>query len=380
MKKVVIVNCFDTYEHRVDLVHEFFKDQGYDVTVIQSDFRHFKKVHREKPKEDFIFVKSKPYYKNLSIPRLSSHYKYADDAFKIVEELKPDLLYTFVPPNSLAKFAAKYKEKHKKVELILDLIDLWPETMPIGDVKKFPPFKYWGAMRDKSLKYADLVITECDLYQTVLSDFLRGVNVKTIYLANRDISVASNPQINEENLNLLYLGSINNIIDIPLIKEIIRSINKVKPVTLHIIGDGESKQQLIDSASAGGAIVKYYGKIYDNQDKQDIIDKCHFGLNIMKNSVCVGLTMKSIDYFQHGLPIINNIPADTSKIVIKYGVGINVTNDFDFFEKNINEFTNLNSLDCMKRNASKLFREKFSVDAFNSSLDNAIKDQSIYEK
>ena len=142
--KAVIVNCFDTYEDRVDLVHEFFKEQGYDVTVIQSDFRHFKKIHREEPKEDFIFVKSKPYYKNLSVSRLSSHYKYAGDAFKIVEELKPDLLYTFVPPNSLAKFATSYKQRHEEIKLIFDLIDLWPETMPIGKAKKFPPFTFWG--------------------------------------------------------------------------------------------------------------------------------------------------------------------------------------------------------------------------------------------
>ncbi|HZJ91151.1 MAG TPA: hypothetical protein VFC89_05795, partial [Oscillospiraceae bacterium] len=308
MMKAVIVNCFDTYEDRVDLVHEFFKKQGYDVTVIQSDFRHFKKVHREEPKEEFIFVKSKTYYKNLSVARLSSHYKYAYDAFKIVEEIKPDLLYTFVPPNSLAKFAASYKQRHQDVKLILDIIDLWPESMPIGKAKKFPPFTFWGAMRDKSLKYADLVITECDLYQSVLSDSLKGVRTETVYLAKREIDVVSNPQLCEDDIHLAYLGSINNIIDIPKIKEIIGTINKVKPVTLHIIGDGESKQVLIDAARAGGATVEYHGTVYDPQEKQDIFDKCHFGLNIMKSSVCVGLTMKSMDYFQHGLPIINNIP------------------------------------------------------------------------
>jgi len=53
--KAVIVNCFDTYEDRVDLVHKFFKGKGYKVTVVQSDFRHFKKVYRKEPKEDFRF-------------------------------------------------------------------------------------------------------------------------------------------------------------------------------------------------------------------------------------------------------------------------------------------------------------------------------------
>lgn len=43
----------------------------------------------------------------------------------------------------------------------------------------------------------------------------------------------------------------------------------------------------------------------------------------MKDSVCVGLTMKSIDYFQHGLPIINNIKADTTELVEEYKVGFN---------------------------------------------------------
>ena len=89
------------------------------------------------------------------------------------------------------------------------------------------------------------------------------------------------------------------------------------PVTLHIIGDGESKQELIDAAKAGGATVEYHGKIHDPQDKQDIFDKCHFGLNIMK-SVCVGLTMKSIDGFLS--PIINNIPVTAGIVSMVLGL------------------------------------------------------------
>lgn len=360
--KVVIVNCFDTYEDRVDLVHEFFKAQGYDVTVIQSDFRHFNKEHREEYKEGFIFVKSNSYYKNLSVARLYSHYKYASNAFKVVEEIKPDLLYTFVPPNSLAKFAAKYKRRNKDAKLIFDLIDLWPETMPIGKVKNFPPFTFWGAMRDKSLKYADIVITECNLYQTILGHSLIGVKSETVYLAKKDINVVSIPQLSDEEIHLAYLGSINNIIDIPKIKEIIEIIREVKPVTLHVIGDGESKQELIDEAIAGGATVVYHGKVYDPQEKQDIFDKCHFGLNIMKESVCVGLTMKSIDYFQHELPIINNIPADTAEIVEKFGVGVNIVDGN--IRKKIVETNHL----IQRFNCYKLFSDYFSINSFDNRL------------
>ncbi|WP_424769272.1 hypothetical protein [Paenibacillus sp. sgz302251] len=373
--RAAIINCFDTYEDRVDLIHEFFKGKGYDVTVIQSDFRHFKKVRREDMKEDFIFVKSNPYYKNLSVARLTSHYKYANDAFKIVEDINPDLLYVFVPPNSLAKFAAKYKQKNKNIKLIYDLIDLWPETMPIGKAKNFPPFTYWGAMRDQSFKYADLLITECNLYQTVLGNAIKGIKTETVHLAKKEIEVTSEPKLSEDEINLAYLGSINNIIDILKIKEIIRVISEFKPVTLHIIGDGESKQELIGEVKSAGGVVEYHGKIYDPQEKQDIFDRCHFGLNIMKENVCVGLTMKSIDYFQHGLPIINNIPADTAEIVEKFGVGVNINNSKGL-RATLSEIISLNNeaIIDMRKTTLVIYKKLFSIEAYFKKVESVYKE------
>lgn len=372
--KVVIVNCFDTYEDRIDLLHDFFIDKGNDVTVVQSDFRHFKKVKRTESKQDFIFVESKPYYKNMSVARLTSHFDFAKRAFQVVEDLHPDLLYVMVPPNSLAKFAAEYKRKHRNVKLIFDLIDLWPETMPIGKIKAIPPFTFWRFMRDKSLKYADLVITECELYKEVLKNILKGIKTKTIYLAKREVNVVRNPVLSKDGIHLCYLGSINNIIDIPKIKRLVKSINEIKPVTLHIIGDGESKDVLIDEIKSTGAIVEYHGRIYDPQKKQQIFDKCQFGLNIMKDTVCVGLTMKSIDYFQAGLPIINSIEADTAQIVDEYKIGINIT------EENIEEVANrvsnanMEELLIVRENTYKLFNSLFSVEAFNEKLQDIVKE------
>lgn len=364
--KVVIVNCFDTYEERVDLVHDFFKIRGDEVFVIQSDFRHFEKTHRIESKEDFIFIETKAYYKNLSISRLNSHYKFAKDAFKIVEKLKPDLLYTFIPPNSLAKFAANYKDSHKETKLIFDLIDLWPETMPIGKLKSFPLFKIWGNLRDSNLKYADLVITECSYYQSVLGDKLFGVKTETLYLAKREIDIVSKPQLSDDAIHLAYLGSINNIIDVSKIKEIIERFKEIKPVSVHIIGDGERKKEFIEMIKSTDSTALFYGKIFNPQEKQDIFDKCHFGLNIMKDSVCVGLTMKSIDYFQHGLPIINNIPGDTTELVEKHNIGININDKNSMLKK-----LNIEEIERVSKNriaVKELFDEKFSLVSFNEEL------------
>lgn len=368
--KAVIINCFDTYEDRVDLVYNFFKKKGYDVTVIQSDFRHFKKVFREERKKDFVFVETRSYYKNLSAERLFSHYKFSEDAFKIVKEINPDLLYTFAPPNSLVSFASKYKQKNKNVKLIYDVIDLWPETIPISKIIKDIPFVLWKQNRNRGFKGADLLITECDLYQDVLGKAIKNIKVETIYLAKKEINVTRSLKLSENEINLAYLGSINNIIDIQKIKEIIHLISEIKPVTLHVIGDGESKQKLINEAKSAGAEVKYHGTVYDSQKKQEIFDKCHFGLNIMKENVCVGLTMKSIDYFQHGLPIINNIPADTREIVDKYGVGVNTNSEKDFITTlfEMNNLSKEEQIDIRKKTLN-LFEKKFSFDAYFDKIE-----------
>lgn len=369
---VVIVNCFDTYEERIELLHEYFVSKGHKVTVIQSDFRHFKKEYRTEEKENFLFVPTKPYYKNLSFSRLKSHYVFAKNAFKHVESIGPDLLYAIIPPNSIAKFAANYKKKNPSVKLIFDLIDLWPETMPVGKIKNFPPFSFWQSMRDKSLKYADFVISECDLYRSILKNVLVNLKTDTVYLAKKENLFESNPSLSENEIHLCYLGSINNIIDIPKIKSLLESVNNQKPVTLHIIGDGESREYFIEQIELTGAKVNYYGRIYDNLKKQEIFDKCHFGINIMKDEVCVGLTMKSIDYFQGGLPILNNIQGDTTTLVEEFQIGVNINTHLNSVTRiivNINVRENF----IMREKARKMFEDFFSFESFSNKLNFVVK-------
>ena len=114
--------------------------------------------------------------------------------------------------------------------------------------------------------------------------------------------------------------------------------------------------------------MEYHGKVYDPQEKQYIFDKCQFGLNIMKNSVCVGLTMKSIDYFQAGFPIINSIKADTWDLVEEYNIGFNLSENN--IEEIANEIVKMNIRDIanMKDNTQRIFNELFSVRAFTTKL------------
>ena len=70
--------------------------------------------------------------------------------------------------------------------------------------------------------------------------------------------------------------------------------------------------------------VIYHGAIRDEKKKMEIFSGCHAGINIYKEGLYIGLTVKCIDYFEHGLPILNNIKGDTYRLVEEYRAGYNV--------------------------------------------------------
>lgn len=270
--------------------------------------------------------------------------------FKQIDSRKIDLLWILVPPNSLVKEVAKYKKRHNKTKIIFDLIDLWPETMPISKFKTLPPFWFWKELRDKYLYIADSIVTECNLYKERLPKTIDQTKVHTIYLAREINDEKIMADLPNDRIALCYVGSINNIIDIETISGVIAQISKIKSVTIHIIGDGEKREQLIKACRLAGGEVVFHGKIYEKKEKQKIFNVCHYGLNLMKESVVVGLTMKSMDYFEGALPLINNIAGDTWEIVLKEGIGYNIDGT--------ENYTDIINYDIRMRDRTRKFYEK----------------------
>lgn len=337
--------------------------------VYTSDFRHFEKCRRKDKKDGFIYFHAMPYKKNMSIARMKSHWMLANSIFKEAEKQDFDLLWVLVPPNSFVKAGSKYKKNHQNVKLIFDLIDLWPETMPISKFKSLPPFIFWKNLRDKYLNAADVIVTECDLYHQKLPESIKE-KLHTIYLARKIKEENNQLSLPEDRISLCYLGSINNIIDIAVITDLIKTIKAYKNVEIHIVGDGEKRDELISACENVGAEVIYHGRVYEPKEKEKIFASCHYGLNIMKNSVFVGLTMKSIDYFEAGLPIINNIHGDTWNIIDKFNIGFNLDSKVDFLRI-------VSYSQEMRINTRNVFCQLFSVECFEKDVEKCINSKNF---
>lgn len=356
--RAYLISCSDHYHHRLRIVDDYLQNRGYDTIYITSDFDHTAKCGFRCDVSGCIQLHVPPYRKNLSVQRIISHLQFARSVFSYLEnqEQEPGVVVGLLPPNFLAHYLKKYKKKHPSVKLIFDVFDLWPETFPSTGAKRIlaPVFKVWAMLRDCSLPSADFITTECRLFREKLR--LAEKNSAVVYLCGEEPACEyRDPVLAEDHWDLCYLGAINNVIGISEICQLITQLCQSKPVTLHIIGSGERENQLAEQVKSAGAEVINYGPIYEDIRKQDIIHKCHFGLNIVRDSACIGLTMKSLDYFRHGLPIISNVPEDTKLLIEKYGVGIQVEDGCAGL------LTKLSIDDCinMRKNVSHAFKSVF---------------------
>lgn len=372
-KKAILISCFDWYEKRLEPIRETLLAQNFDVMIVLCDFDHISKEYFAKKKSHCVYISVPKYNKNLSVNRLYSHVVFARKVYGILMDIKPDFVYALLPPNSIAECCVRYKKK-TKVKLVFDIIDLWPESIPIGVLQNTPPFLVWKNLRNRNLKYADYIFTECALYQDELKNVLCE-KYSTLYLfknqtecEKRSIDIESCKEHNNKTISLGYVGSMNYIVDISSIVDVVKFFqDNGMEVDLHLIGDGEGRKHLLEELYKIKCKTNYYGKIFDEQEKIKILSKCDFGLNLMVDTVKVGLTIKSIDYFSYGLPIINNIKGDTWKIVEDYEIGYNITNCINV--KEILKYKNPMTKNKVLQVYNELFTRKAFINNFNQAME-----------
>ncbi len=378
-KHAFIITAYYNYDYpiRVKYLTKYLESKKIKVTIVSADFDHRNKEYYKPENKEILLIHVPAYSKNLSVKRIISHIVFSEKCKNICEKIQPDLIYAITPPNFMFKTLCLVKKNRPNMKLIYEIEDLWPETIPLSlNTKKilYFPMMVWRNLRKKYINTADAIVCECNLYKDYLSNSISEPYIKTIYLSKDDIKTNYNHPIQYDTFNFLYLGSINNLIDIDLIIEILCRIKVSHKVELHIIGNGEQRTVLMDRCKKNMIKAIYYGIVYDESEKQKIMSLCHFAFNIMKENVFVGVTMKSLEYFQFGIPIINNIGGDSKIITDKYRCGFNVNRkNLQEIEKKITE--NLNRKDYLQLciNSRQVYEELFCPNIFYASLDEMLK-------
>jgi len=128
------------------------------------------------------------------------------------------------------------------------------------------------------------------------------------------------------------------------------------------------KDWLLSALKENNIKYVYFGKIFEEEEKKEILSKCDFGFNGYKSNTEVALSYKSIDYLSYGLPLINSAKNDTRDYVEKYNIGFNYNeNTVDQLIENLKTLKS-KELEKMKKNAYQYFLENFTWDKYEAQM------------
>lgn len=364
--KTAIICISDTYLERGRALERFYQSVGDEVLILTPDFSHRTKQAVRFDDPAIAALPHRPYRKNLSWARLKGHWDFSKTARRYLEIWKPGRIHCLLPANSLARQMDFYKKDHPDVQLIFDVNDLWPESLPAHGLQNTFLLAPWKQLRNAHLGAADLVLFECGLFEDRLSSLCTKSGL--LYWSGPSLppKMPRTPA-GMEPLRIAYLGSMNHILDIGRIDALLEKLAQSRKLEVHLIGTGENASRFFGACQKHAHVIDH-GAVYDDAAKEAIFDDCHFGLNVMKPEVQVGLSLKSLDYTRFGLPLLNSLGADSKKLVENEGIGIQIDRaDLEKTTARILAATPA-QIAAMKASARSVYEKNFAPEAFETRL------------
>ncbi|MBM3955299.1 MAG: glycosyltransferase family 4 protein [Planctomycetes bacterium] len=330
--------------------------RGHDVTWWTAAWSHRRKASRVvataiAADEGFSIraVAVRPYRRNVSLARLWSHRDFGRQITRIAaEEMaaghleRPDVILASLPPLEGPE-AALDLGKRLDAHVVVDLMDLWPETFerllpgPEWLVRWIAPIVL-GAMRKRRrriLAAADAVSSSTATYlEAVRGELEPGTATHVCYLGayveeftpppRRHPDEERGPVTVPEPLRCVYTGTLERSQDLDTLLAAARLLATGPALTeLHVAGTGSLDHHLRSSAERiGGKTEVVVHGLLDRRAYARLLDSCDVGLVLVKPSSRVAVPYKAADYAAAGLAIVNGLPGELSDLIMEYEAGL----------------------------------------------------------
>lgn len=307
-----------------------------EVKFITTNFDH--SLKKAKPRADKchaeILLDVPAYKHNISVLRIVSHIVFAIRLLKLLKRLprKPDLIYCTMP-TTLAAFVSGMYCKFYGIPFVVDVIDLWPESL-------YPLSKYsfllslacypWRLLSQKSYSLADLLIAESKHYLHTASKFNSYATKDFFYLGvdrKRTRALLESSKLllakPSDEIWVCYGGQLGNSYDFDTLLEAVKFIHDIGiKYKFWFVGDGEMRSKIENYAKKFQLNVHITGLV-SYADFLKFLSYCDIGINIFKKNTKVVHSYKFNDYVATKLFILNSLPGETSEVIDQYKIGLN---------------------------------------------------------
>ena len=193
-------------------VYQALKKQGVPVKIISSDFDHGTRKRISTRHEDEILIRVLSYNNNFSLSRVFNHIYFSLFVFFLIlfrKDVNAILISSI--PSELLFAASLLKRIRKKIRIVVDVRDIWPDSLPSQSNKflLFKLFRFYAHVLNKfSFKILDQIIyTNPDF-----SEFLARYGVEGSFVPlgydQRRFKTEAHANSNLRS-GLVYIGNLN---------------------------------------------------------------------------------------------------------------------------------------------------------------------------
>ena len=287
---------------------------NYEVTLVTSRFRHFDKNFRGDVDNidvgfRVVLIDEPGYSKNVSVKRLYSHFVFCRNFKSWFDRQKYfDVIYSAYPLIETNKYLIKRKKQGLKSKIIVDIQDVWPESISSA----FPYLKCFPKKLMPFSRKADYVYSNADALVAVSETYLKRaltvsntLNYKFVYIGS-DFNIIKNAPVksfDNDLVKLFYLGTLSFSYDI---ETVIKSVNTLVaegyPIEFHVFGGGPIENSLKKIA---GDSIFFHGYL-EYEEMISYAKGCDIAVNPIKKMAAQSVTNKLSDYLSLGKPIISS--------------------------------------------------------------------------
>uniref|UniRef100_A0A7C3RWL1 Glycosyltransferase WbuB n=1 Tax=Dictyoglomus thermophilum TaxID=14 RepID=A0A7C3RWL1_DICTH len=301
--------------------------RGYNVTIFASSFHYslLKEIKEYKKNsyiiEDydgvrFVWIKTFPYSRN-DWRRVINMLSYSIRSYKVAKKInieKPDIIIGS-SVHLFAVFIAYLLSKKYKTPFIMEVRDLWPQTLIDMGVSKWHPFVILLGILEKFLyKKADKII----VLLPKANEYIENLGIspeKIVWIPNGvdlerfnfDIECID-LRIDKKNFVITYTGAIGKANNLDTLLETARILKDNYPeIKFLLVGNGTEKERLIQIAKENNLKNVEFRDPVPKNEIAKIINKSDVLILLVRDSPLYkyGISFnKLFDYLASGKPII----------------------------------------------------------------------------
>jgi len=278
--------------------------RGHTVTIIASSFHYskykeMKEYHNNEYIQEtvdgvnFIWIKTPPYFGN-GISRVKNMLSYTYKVLKIIPKLQlkdPDIIIGS-SVHLFAVYAAYRLSQKYRIPFIMEVRDIWPQTLIDMGVSKWHPFIILLAWLEKYLyNKADKIISNLPYAFNHIGKFVS--EDKFIWISNGvDLdNINYIEKIETDKFTISYTGAIGVANNLTLLVDVAEKLKEKKDICFRIVGDGAEKLKLKE-------LVKL--KKLKNISIEDPVAKNEVS-NILQSSDILYFNLKDSPVFNFGI-------------------------------------------------------------------------------